>query len=69
MIWGVNFGQKNMTAAVLEALAIKSAFHSPAIVNAGITLDFIEIGNEADLYSTNGDRPASNWTIEEYVKE
>jgi len=69
VIWGVNFGQNNLTAAFLEARSIKSAFESPAMSEAGVTLEFIEIGNEADLYSSNGARTASTWTIQEYVKE
>ena len=69
MIWGVNFGQNNITAAYLEARAIKNAFSSSAVKAAGVTLDFIEIGNEADLYKSNGLRDPSTWTIQEYVKE
>jgi len=34
-----------------------------------VTLEFIEIGNEADFYGANGDRPTSTWSIQEYVKE
>lgn len=69
VIWGINFGQNNLTAAVLEAQAIHNAFQTPAVKNAGVTLDFIEIGNEADLYSSNGARVAATWTVAEYVKE
>ncbi|TDL25597.1 glycoside hydrolase family 79 protein, partial [Rickenella mellea] len=69
--WGVNFGQNNLTAAFLEAQSIKNAFASSAVKNAGITLDFIEIGNEADLYAhaNNGARNPSTWSISEYTKE
>ncbi|KAJ8073455.1 hypothetical protein PM082_011731 [Marasmius tenuissimus] len=66
--WGVNFGQKNLTATVLEARSIAEAFASPEISDAGIKLDFIEIGNEADLFSRNGFRPP-NFTIAEYTTE
>ncbi|KAI5118995.1 hypothetical protein M0805_004405 [Coniferiporia weirii] len=69
VIWGVNFGQDNLTAAYLEAKAIKDAFQSPAVRDAGVSLEFIEIGNEADLYQNNGFRNPSTWTISEYVKE
>lgn len=66
--WGVNFGSKNITAAVLEARAIAQAFASSEVANAGIKLDFIEIGNEADLFRNNGFRP-SNYTVVQYVPE
>ncbi|KAJ7773034.1 glycoside hydrolase family 79 protein [Mycena metata] len=66
--WGVNFGQFNITAAVLEATAIMNAFRSPPFQAAGVTLDFLEIGNEADLYVNNGLRPAS-FTSSEYVQQ
>ncbi|KAL0567773.1 hypothetical protein V5O48_014223 [Marasmius crinis-equi] len=66
--WGVNLGQNNLTAAVLEAQAIAQAFDSPEITDAGIKLDQIEIGNEADLFRNNGFRP-SNYTVADYVPE
>ena len=68
VIWGVNLGQDNITAAFLEAKAIIRAFHAPAIKSAGIVLDAIEIGNEADLYMNNGARPKT-YTSAQYVKE
>ena len=66
--WGINFGQKNLTAAFLSARSIASAFSSPAMKDAGVTLAFVEIGNEADLYINNGARP-SNWTPVNYTQE
>ncbi|KAK0455621.1 glycoside hydrolase family 79 protein [Desarmillaria tabescens] len=66
--WGVNFGQKNLTAAFLAARSIASAFSSPAMKDAGVTLDYVEIGNEADWYINNGARP-SNWTSADYTQE
>ncbi|KAF9254976.1 glycoside hydrolase family 79 protein [Marasmius fiardii PR-910] len=66
--WGVNFGSNNITAAVLEARSIAEAFSSPEVANAGIKLDFIEIGNEADLYRNNGFR-SSSYTVKQYVPE
>jgi hypothetical protein len=69
VIWGVNFGQNNLTAAYLGTTSLIKAFASSAVKAAGITLDFIEIGNEADLYSNNGARNSSTWTITEYIKE
>ncbi|KAF8900153.1 glycoside hydrolase family 79 protein [Gymnopilus junonius] len=68
VIWGVNFGKNNLTAAFLEAKAIVKAFASSAVKAAGITLDSIEIGNEADLYSSNGDR-ASGYSVAQYVPQ
>ncbi|KAJ3900398.1 glycoside hydrolase family 79 protein [Lentinula edodes] len=65
--WGVNFKALNLTAAFLEAGAIADAFNSfPA--SSGLSLDAIEIGNEADLYTNNGGRPA-NFTIAQYVTQ
>ena len=66
--WGVNFGQNNISAAILEAHSIFKAFSSDDFINAGIVLDAIEIGNEADLYHHNGDRPAS-YSLSEYLSE
>ncbi|KAK1234974.1 hypothetical protein PQX77_001808 [Marasmius sp. AFHP31] len=66
--WGVNFGQNNLTAAVLEARSISEAFASPEITDAGIKLDFIEIGNEGDLFRNNGFR-SPNFTVAEYTTE
>ncbi|KAJ7363940.1 glycoside hydrolase family 79 protein [Mycena albidolilacea] len=66
--WGVNFGGKNLTAVFLETQAILAAFASPALANAGITLDFLELGNEADLYRNNGLR-SSSYSISQYTAE
>ncbi|KAH7928288.1 glycoside hydrolase family 79 protein [Leucogyrophana mollusca] len=66
--WGVNLGQYNITATYLETTALVAAFNSPAVKDAGITLDFIEVGNEADLYANNGARNSS-WNIYEYVDQ
>ncbi|KZP27312.1 glycoside hydrolase family 79 protein [Athelia psychrophila] len=56
--WGVNLRADNITAAYLETKAIVQAFASSAVKSAGITLDFLEIGNEADLYVNNKGRVA-----------
>jgi hypothetical protein len=64
---GLNFGQNNITAAFLEARSIVKAFSSSAIKAAGIVLDSIEIGNEADFYG--GGARSSPWTPTQYVKE
>lgn len=68
VIWGVNFGQNNLTAAFLEATAIASAFTSAAFRNLNITLEAIEIGNEADLYTSNGARD-NTFNVQEYVSQ
>ncbi|CAL1706862.1 unnamed protein product [Somion occarium] len=66
MTWGVNLGLDNVTNAVNMAKSIVKAFGASAVKAAGVTLDMIEIGNEADLYKNNGLRP-SNWTVQQYV--
>jgi len=49
LTWGVNFKNDNMTNLYLQTKSLLKAFASPAIQNAGITLDWIEIGNEIGL--------------------
>lgn len=66
--WGVNLGQYNLTAAYLETKSLIKAFKTPEIKGADITLDFIDIGNEADLYRNNGFR-SSNYNSTPWVKE
>ena len=66
--WGVNLGTDDITAATLEAQALHTAFTSPEVRDAGITLEFVEIGNEADLYCGN-DHRNSSWNIQEYVQQ
>jgi hypothetical protein len=68
IIWGVNFGQNNLTAAFLEASAIANALTSAAFQDAKITLEAIEIGNEADLYTSNGARD-SWFNVQQYVTQ
>ena len=64
----VSLGTDNITAAALEAQALHTAFTSPEVRDAGITLEFVEIGNEADLYCGN-DHRNSSWNIQEYVQQ
>ncbi|KAF8208873.1 glycoside hydrolase family 79 protein [Mycena galopus ATCC 62051] len=66
--WGVNFGGANLTAVFLETQAILTAFASSAFTQAGITLDHLELGNEADLYSGNGLR-ASTYNLQQYTPQ
>lgn len=66
--WGINLGENNLTVASLMAKSVMRAFESDAIKNAGITLDFLEIGNEPDLYGSNGHRPAG-YSVSDYVPE
>lgn len=70
MTWGVNLLSNDSCNAVAMAQAIVEAFapgHGPADA-AGIILDAIEIGNEADLYANHGFRPA-NWSVKAYVDQ
>ncbi|KAJ6607373.1 glycoside hydrolase family 79 protein [Mycena sp. CBHHK59/15] len=66
--WGVNFGGKNLTDVFLETQAIINAFSSQVFKAASITLDYLELGNEADLYKNNGLRP-SNYSVSQYTNE
>ncbi len=66
MTWGVNFGSDNVTNAV--NMAIIRAFITPAVVESGVVLERIEVGNEADLYSNNGLRPGS-FSVDDYVSD
>ncbi|GLB40604.1 putative glycosyl hydrolase family 79 C-terminal beta domain [Lyophyllum shimeji] len=66
--WGVNLGSNNITAAVLETRSIVKAFSSPEIKRAGIVLDYLEMGNEPDLYKNNGLR-AKNYTSAQWVDD
>ena len=68
MVWGVNLGANNVTNAVNMARAITGAFSSPEINAAGVFLDRLEIGNEADLYTSNGLRK-KGWGLSDYVRE
>jgi hypothetical protein len=69
VIWGVNFGEENITAAFLETKSIMKAFQSEAVQQRGISLDFIEIGNEADLYAKHQVRNPATWDVELYIEE
>lgn len=64
----MNFRDYNLTSAFLEALAIFNAFNTAPIKAAGITLDFLEIGNEADLYVKHGAKVAP-YGPDQYVPE
>lgn len=69
MIWGVNFGSNSTANAVAQAKAIVSTFAAGGAANAaGVILDSIEIGNEADLYHNNGLRPSS-WTFSQWATQ
>src|ERR1700733_1928016 len=59
----------NIKNAVAMAESILIAFSARgAAQGAGIFLDAVEIGNEADLYASNGNRPSS-YNISSYVAE
>ena len=68
VIWGLDLRDDNINAAYLETKALVQAFQSSAVKAAGITLDFFEIGNEANLYADNGGRKNS-WGPTQYVTE
>ncbi|KAJ7459672.1 hypothetical protein FB451DRAFT_555497 [Mycena latifolia] len=69
VVWGVNLRSKNTTAAVLESLSIKKAFDSRAMKTAGVALEFIEVGNEPDLYGDKVGYNASTWNVEAFVAQ
>ncbi|KAG6843890.1 hypothetical protein H0H87_011961 [Tephrocybe sp. NHM501043] len=66
--WGVNLGQNNITAAVLQTASIIKGFSSHQIKDAGIVLDYLEIGNEPDLYKNNGLR-AKTYNVSQWVDD
>ncbi|KAH8981579.1 hypothetical protein EDB86DRAFT_2775885, partial [Lactarius hatsudake] len=57
--WEVNFGQLHLAAASLEATPIANAFASRPFKYLDVTLEAIEVGNEANLYISNGARNSS----------
>ncbi|KAF8316382.1 hypothetical protein DL93DRAFT_2056457 [Clavulina sp. PMI_390] len=70
MVWGVNLGATSTSNAVAEAQAIMSTFSSGGAANsAGVLLDSIEIGNEADLYTSNNGLRDSSWNLAAYVTQ
>ncbi|KDR82276.1 hypothetical protein GALMADRAFT_58958 [Galerina marginata CBS 339.88] len=62
VIWGLNLKTNNITSAFLNTKSLVKAFSSSAIKRAGITLDFIEIGNEADFYGLSLSDYIQRWT-------
>lgn len=54
--------------ASLMTQSIMKTFQSDAVKDAGITLDYLEIGNEPDLFGTNGHRP-EDYSVFDYVPE
>ncbi|EIN04315.1 hypothetical protein PUNSTDRAFT_108442 [Punctularia strigosozonata HHB-11173 SS5] len=68
MIVGVNLGANNPANAVTEASAIEAAFASLPASGADVELQYIEVGNEADLYTTNGLRPKS-FNVAQYTQQ
>ena len=61
MTWGFNFGYANLTLAQIELDAILESFDKPTwqggVKGSGVSLELVELGNEADLYNNNGHRP------------
>ena len=64
MTWGFNLlaGNVNNTVAAAKAMLYAFSRYGPAS-RAGVILDNIEIGNEADLYKL------SNWTVSSYASQ
>ena len=68
MTWGINFGANNATNAVNMAKSVFRAFQNAAVIASGVVLDRLEVGNEADLYLSNGLRTGT-WTVNTYVSD
>lgn len=68
MTWGVPLGPNNITNAYLVTKSILKAFDNEEIKSQGIWLEFLDIGNEPNLYNKNGLR-AENYTVADYVDE
>ncbi|KAH8994819.1 hypothetical protein EDB92DRAFT_1934109 [Lactarius akahatsu] len=61
-------GQFNLATASLEATAIANAFASLPFNDLDVTLEAIEVGNEADLYISNRVRDSS-FDVQQYVSQ
>jgi len=68
VIWRFNLRQNNLTTTFLAAKALLKAFSEPNIANAGIRLEAIQIGNEADLFVNNRMR-SEGYDEVAYVKQ
>lgn len=72
MTWGFNLGSANLTLARIELDAIFTAFSKPTyqggVKGSGVSLELVELGNEADLYNHNGHRD-STYNQNDYVEE
>lgn len=69
VVWGVNFGSGTVNNAVAQTKSILATFGtSGAAHKAGVILESIEIGNEADLYVQHNIR-SSGYSIGDYVSE
>lgn len=66
--WGLNLGDENITTAYLQTRSIIGAFSSREVKNAGIVLDYLEIGNEPDRYNKTGLRPKT-YDLDQWVFE
>lgn len=70
MTWGFNFGSNSLSLATTELNAILSAFSTSTsnggVSGSGVTLKFVELGNEPDLYGNNGHRD-SGYSVSDYV--
>jgi hypothetical protein len=68
VVFGVNVGSNNVPNAMAMTRSIIAAFDSDATKAKNISLAFLELGNEADLYQHNGMR-AANYTAKQWVHE
>uniref|UniRef100_A0A0W0F2I2 Beta-glucuronidase C-terminal domain-containing protein n=1 Tax=Moniliophthora roreri TaxID=221103 RepID=A0A0W0F2I2_MONRR len=70
-IFGINFGMNNISIAVSQADSLMRAFRLPEVRKKGITLDFLEIGNEVNYYGHPdvGTRDNATWSPREYVPQ
>ncbi|KAJ3854436.1 hypothetical protein EV368DRAFT_80616 [Lentinula lateritia] len=62
VIWGVDFGRNNLTAAIVETTSIMQAFSGPEVAKLGISLKFLEIGNEPGQRTTTLLNTSLRWT-------
>ncbi|KAF7297828.1 hypothetical protein MKEN_01406600 [Mycena kentingensis (nom. inval.)] len=69
VVWGLPLLHNNVTAAFLEAKSIQKAFSSASMKAAGVTLEFIEIGNEPDLFIGKLNYTSANWNVSAFVDQ
>jgi hypothetical protein len=68
VVFGVNLGSNDTENALNMARSIVNAFDSTETKDKNISLTFLEVGNEGDLYNGNGLRP-KNYTASEWIQD